>query len=115
MVKASQRASLNSDDQTSLTLSGTMSASSPSSWVDLVDGMFYASIHAVTESAATWEIGDSGKSIIKKLVLSSHVTDPSNTDAGIILEEAIPGGGASIRLNNTGGSTNQYEIFLKVY
>ena len=83
-----------------VTLSGTMSGGAASDWIDLpIQPTIYA-IHAVCTAGASWQIGNSDKTIVRTLFGpgSSHVGEPSATRAGYIFYEAIPGGGASIRL-----------------
>ena len=98
---------------TSVTVSGTMSGSAASDWVDLPIYPPIYSIHAVCTGAAKWQIGSSDKSLVRDLVLSSHVANPTASNAGIILYDAIPGGGASIRLLDTSTSSNVRTVWLK--
>ena len=100
-------------DLTDMTVTGAMSGSAASSWMDLPEGVVVKAVHAVTTAAAKWQIGSSDKSLIRDLVLSTHVVNPTASNAGIVLEEAIPGGGASIRLLDTSGSTNNWTAWIK--
>lgn len=102
-----------SGDKTDLVVTGSMSGSAASTWMDLPDGVVITAIHAVTTAAAKWQIGSSDKSLIRDLVLSTHVVNPTASNAGIVLEEAIPGGGAAIRLLDTSGSTNVWTAWIK--
>ena len=100
-------------DTADLVLTGTMSGSAASAWVDLPYGPTYHAAHAVCTGAAKWQIGSSDKSLIRDLVLSTHVVNPTASNAGIILEEALPGGGVSIRLLDTSTSSNVWTIWIK--
>lgn len=100
-------------EEVDLVVTGTMTGSAASTWMDLPEGTVVTAVHAVTTAAAKWQIGSSDKSLIRDLVLSSHVVNPTATVAGIILEEAIPGGGASIRLLDTSGSSNLWTAWIK--
>ena len=101
------------EDSAALVVTGTMTGSAASTWMDLPEGTVITAVHAVTTAAAKWQIGSSDKSLIRDLVLSSHVVNPTATVAGIILEEAIPGGGASIRLLDTSTSSNIWTAWIK--
>ena len=100
-------------DLADLTLSGTMSGSAASTWIDLPQGYRYLAAHAVCTVTAKWQLGSSDKSLIRDLVLSTHIVNPTATNAGIILKDALPGGGASIRLMDTSGSSNIWTVWLK--
>lgn len=96
-----------------ITVSGTMSGGAASDWVDIPDLVHIKAIHAVCTGAAKWQIGSSDKSLVRDLVLSSYITNPTASNAGIVLEEAIPGGGASLRLFDTSSSSNVWTVWLK--
>jgi len=98
-------------------VSGTMDGSAASDWIDLpIQPTIYA-IHAVCTAGATWQIGNSDKTIVRTFngPGSSHVGAPTTTRAGYIFYEAIPGGGASLRLLDTSGSSNVWTVWLKYY
>tara|TARA_R110002074_G_scaffold77559_7_gene175840 strand:- start:3445 stop:3801 length:357 start_codon:yes stop_codon:yes gene_type:complete len=101
------------EDVADITLTGTMSSGAASTWIDLPYGPRYLAAHAVCTGAAKWQIGSSDKSLIRDLVLSTHVVTPTASNAGIILEEALPGGGASIRLFDTSSSSNVWTVWIK--
>jgi hypothetical protein len=101
------------EETAAVTISGTMSSGAASDWIDIPDLLKITAIHAVTTGTAKWQIGSSDKSIVRDLVLSTHVVLPTATIAGIILESAIPGGGASVRLFDTSSSSNAWTAWLK--
>ena len=100
---------------TDVTVSGTMSGGAASDWVDLPNYPRIYALHAECTGAAKWQVGSSDKSIVRDLVLSTHVVTPTASNAGIILYDAIPGGGASIRLFDTSSSSNVWTVWLKYH
>jgi len=100
---------------TDIVVTGTMSSGAASDWLDLpVHPPIYA-IHAICTGTAKWQIGGTGKSLVRDLVLSTHVVTPTATNVGLILQDAIPGGGASLRLFDTSGSSNVWTVWLKYF
>lgn len=105
--------SIAGDAYSDITVSGTMSGGAASDWIDIPDGVAVKAVHAVCTGTAKWQIGSSDKSIVRDLVLSTHVVTPTASNAGLVLEEAIPGGGASLRLFDTSSSSNAWTVWLK--
>ena len=100
---------------TDVAISGTMSSGAASDWIDLpLDPPVYA-IHAVCEGGAKWQIGGAGKVIVRDLVHDTFVFAPSAARAGMILFDAIPQGGASIRLFDTSSAENDWSIWIKYH
>ena len=100
---------------TDVVVTGTMSGGAASDWIDLpVDPPVYA-IHAICTAAAKWQIGGTGKTLVRDMVLSTHIVTPTASNAGFILYDAIPGGGASIRLFDTSSSSNVWTVWLKYH
>ena len=101
------------DALSAITISGTMSGGAAGDWLDLPETLDITALHAVCTGAAKWQIGNSGKSIIRDLVLSTHVVTPTASNVGLILKDALPGGGASIRLFDTSSSSNVWTVWIK--
>jgi len=96
-----------------ITTSGEMSASAASDWIDIPEALHTLAVHAVTEGGASWEVGNHDKSIVRTLTLTDLVNNPTSGNVGIILRDAIPGGGASLRLKDTSGATNEWTVWIK--
>ena len=103
------------EGDTDVTITGTMSSGAASDWIDLPISPAIYAVHAVCTGTAKWQIGSSDKSLIRDLVLSTHVVTPTASNAGLILYDAIPGGGASLRLFDTSGSSNVWTVWLKYF
>jgi hypothetical protein len=95
---------------------GTMVGSAAGDWVDLPferNRFLYTTAFAVCTGRAKWQISNYDKSIVRDLVLSTHVINPTGTNAGMLLGNAMPGGGTAIRLFDTSGSENIWTIWIK--
>ena len=98
---------------TDVTTSGTLVGDAAGDWVDLPENANVTAVHAVCTGAAKWQVGSSDKSLVRDLVLSTHVVNPTSSNVGLILNDAIPGGGASIRLFDTSSSENIWTVWVK--